>query len=245
MPEKTEFQAGEDVLGAFYSAPAGDGPAPGVILASAIAGINDYVKRAADRLAAAGFATLLIDYYSREGAAPDVSTPQKIGEAVAGLSDPRTLSDINFAIEHLRNLDGVDAENIATLGFCIGGMYAYLAACDENGLKAAVDYYGLIRYSDTNVNKPVSPLDKAADLKAPLLAHFGDFDRLISASDIEDFKRALQENQKPYEMYVYGGAPHAFDEDFRAPVYRPVASAEAWRRSINFLDWHLKRRAPR
>ncbi|MEO1658950.1 MAG: dienelactone hydrolase family protein [Pseudomonadota bacterium] len=244
MADTIEFDAGKETLKA-YIAYAADPSAPGVVMAPAIAGVNPYVLGTADRLAEAGFTTLLVDYYSREGQAPDVSSPQKIGEAVSGLSDPRTLSDIKYAAEYLRRDDRVNEDSIGSFGFCIGGMYAYLAACEDAGLSAAVDYYGAIQYTSTSDNKPISPLDRAEHLSAPLLAHFGDFDRLISADDIAAFRGALQEHQKPYEMFVYGGAPHAFDEDFRPAVYRPAASQEAWQRTITFLDWHLKHQSSR
>jgi dienelactone hydrolase len=42
------------------------------------------------------------------------------------------------------------------------------------------------------------------------------------------------------DYFAHNGAPHAFDEDFRPAVYRPVASKLAWERTMTFLDWHLK-----
>lgn len=225
--------------------PEGVGPFPAVLLLPAIAGVNDYVKAVAQRLAAGGYLTLLLDYYSREGAAPDVSTPEKIGQAVANLPDPRVLSDIGSALRFLEGDTRAATGKIATWGFCIGGMYSFLAACEYDGVAAAVDYYGAIQYGQLSDNKPVSPLDRAPDLKAPLMGHFGDFDRLISPNDVDIFTAALREHQKNHEFFVYRGAPHAFDEDFRPPVFRPAAAREAWSRSVTFLDWHLKGQAPR
>lgn len=225
--------------------PDGKGPFPAVVLLPAIAGVNAYIERTAERLRGLGCFVAVVDYYAREGAAPDVSTPEKIGAAVAGLSDPLVLREVGATVEALRTRDDVLPDAIATFGFCIGGLYAYLSACEHDGIAAAVDYYGTLVYGTTTANKPVSPLDRAAELKAPLLAHFGDFDRLISAVDIAAFGEALRTHQKHHEIFVYGGAPHAFDEDFRPPVFRPAAAQEAWRRSVAFLDWHLRRVAPR
>jgi len=219
--------------------------APAVLLLPAIAGVNDYVRATAARLVSAGYAVLTLDYYAREGVAADVSTPAAISAAVAALPDPRVLSDARAAVAALRERAEVDSERIAAFGFCIGGMYAYLAACEIEGLSCAVDYYGAITYGSTSENKPVSPLDRAAELKAPLLGHFGTWDRLISTSDIDAFEAALQAASKPYELFRYAGAPHAFDEDHRPAVYRSVASRLAWERSLTFLDWHLRRRPGR
>ena len=84
----------------------------------------------------------------------------------------------------------------------------------------------------------------AARLQAPLLGHFGDMDRLIGKDELADFSAQLREAQRHHEIHTYAGAPHAFDEWFRPAVFRPVASAEAWRRSLVFLDWHLRGRLP-
>ena len=243
--DRVDIEAGGETIGAWLARPAGAGQVPAILLLPAIAGVNDYVKGTAARLADAGYATLLLDYYARTGHAPDVSTPEKIGAAVAALSDPEVLKDAAAAVAWLRERGYVDGARIATFGFCIGGMYAYLAACRDLGLAAAVDYYGSIRYAATGPKKPVSPIDAVPALAAPLLAHFGTFDRLISGEDIALFERALQLNQKPYELFVYRGAPHAFDEDFRPAVFRPVAARLAWQRSLAFLDWHLRGRATR
>jgi dienelactone hydrolase len=237
--------AGTETLDFTMAKPDGNGPFPAILLLPAIAGVNDYVNRRAEALRAQGYLTVVIDYFAREGRAPDVSTPQKIGAAVAGLSDPCVLGDVGATVAALRGRDDVIGSAIGALGFCIGGVYSFLSACEDFGIAASVDYYGMIAYAETGPNKPVSPLDKVPELKAPLLAHFGDFDRLISMDEIAAFAAALRDNQKNHEVCVYGGAPHAFDEDERAPIYRPVASGEAWARSLAFLNWHLRRIAPR
>jgi carboxymethylenebutenolidase len=234
-----EFNSGGQRVRSHLMPPKGAGPAPAVILLPAIAGVNDYVVRVGYRLANAGYAVLLLDYYSREGQAPDVTTPERIGVAVEALPDRRVLSDIAGGLDYLRERADVNPARIATLGLCIGGTYAYLAACESDGIAAAVDYYGSIRYTATSPNKPVSPLDRAGDLRAPLLAHFGTADRLISGDDIAAFEQALRTHGRNFELFTYGGAPHAFDEDFRA-VYRPAAAAEAWRRTMTFLNWHCR-----
>ncbi len=219
--------------------------APIVILLPAIAGLNDYVEHRTASLVQSGYRVFLLDYYFRTKTSPDLSSPQKIGEAVAGLSDVMVREDISQAVEYLNKHCEGSKSGIGALGFCIGGMFAFLSGCYEPSLKAVVDYYGLIKYPATNPNKPVSPLDVTPELKAPLLAHFGDHDRLISEADIDEFRSTLKAEQKHFEMCLYSGAPHAFDEDFRPEIYHPVASGEAWNRTIRFLNWHMKAILPR
>ncbi|QLC23914.1 dienelactone hydrolase family protein [Parasphingopyxis algicola] len=237
-----DFDTGEQQLSARLALPQErhEGGVPTVILLPAIAGVNDYISRTAERLAAQGYGVAVLDYYQREGQAPDVSSPEKIGAAVNALPDPRVLRDISSLVKALHDHPDCDGSRIGALGFCIGGMYAFLAGTEQSGLACAVDYYGAIKYAEVSANKPVSPIDRVPDLAVPLLCHFGDYDRLISAKDREEFAAAMQAAQRQYEMFVYHGAPHAFDEDFRLQVFRPAASADAWRRSVAFFDFHLR-----
>jgi carboxymethylenebutenolidase len=121
------------------------------------------------------------------------------------------------------------------LGFCIGGTYAILAASQFEQLRCAVSFYGTIRYATSDL-KPISPLDVAQSLKCPLLGHYGEDDALIPLPDVEALRKELR--SRPAEIYTYPGAGHAFHENFRPEVYRPVAAAEAWRRSTEYLEWY-------
>jgi carboxymethylenebutenolidase len=238
--KKITFDNQGESITAYVSMPKQDGPHPAVIVLSAIAGINDYVKDITTRLSDEGFLGLAIDIYSREGSAPDISSPEKVMQAVANLPDQRVVSDTIAAVQHLKGRDYVKKDGIGVLGFCIGGTHSMLTACETDEIQAAVDFYGLIKYAQTSPNKPHSPIDRVCDLKAPLLTHFGEFDRLISKSDIEEMTATLNEHHKVYELFTYRGAPHAFHEDFRKEVYRPVAAHLAWQRSIKFLQWYLE-----
>lgn len=203
-----------------------------IILLPAIAGVNAYIEARAAALARSGYDCLLLDYYARTGETPDLSSPQKIGAAVGALSDVQVLGDLKESL-------ALASGKVGVMGFCIGGMYAFMAAAKFEAVSASVDYYGSIRYAETSGTKPEDPFGMIGDLAAPVLCHFGDYDRLISEAEISALRNRLREAHKPFEMYVYSGAPHAFDEDFRPEVYRPAASAEAWQRSLTFFNWHL------
>ena len=214
--------------------------APGIVLLPAIAGMDDCLRRVAFRLSASGFAVATLDYFVREGSVPDVSTPAAIDVAVNSLSDHCVLADACGLVSALREYEAIDPQRIDSLGFCIGGMYSLMLSAETSNLSTSVDYYGSIRYAKTSGQKPVSPLDRARSIQAPTLAHAGTFDRLISATDIEALETELKRATRPYELFTYSGASHAFDEDFRPAAYRPVASKLAWERTMTFLDWHLK-----
>ncbi len=214
-----------------------------IVLLPAIAGVNDYIRGTAARLKAAGYRVEIVDYFAGS-TPPDVSTPEKIAAAVESLPDAAVLGRVRSVLERLRRSRAAAGARVGLLGFCIGGMYAMLAACELEGIAAAANYYGTIRYASLSANKPVSPIDRIPALRAPLLAHYGTADRFVPWADVEALERRLTDAGKPFELFRYRGAPHAFDEDFR-PAWRPVAAREAWSRTLTFLDWHLRGRCAR
>lgn len=215
-----------------------------VILLPAIAGINSYVAEVAQQLAARDYSVVLIDYFSREGVTPDLSTPERIGAAVAALDDRRVLAEIAAVTDWLAKA-GIERRHVGLLGFCIGGTYAVLASESERAPGCSVAYYGQLAYREKSAFKPRDAIEAAAHVRAPVLGHFGSKDRLITATEIADFSERLWTTGLAHEVHRYEGAPHAFDEWFRPQVYRPVASAQAWERTLIFLDWHLRQRTAR
>lgn len=223
--------------------PASEPAAHAVVLLPAIAGVNEYVAERAAHLGDAGYMVVVVDYFSRTETKADLSTPERIGAAVAAIDDRRVLADIGDSIAWLNGI-GIPRQHVGMLGLCIGGSYAVLAASQPHGPACAIAYYGQLRYQQRTEHKPLDPMSVASELQVPFLGHFGDMDRLISAQEITAFSAQLHGTQRHHEICTYGGAPHAFDEWFRPGVFRPVASAEAWHRTLVFLDWHLRQRLP-
>lgn len=210
----------------------------GIVILPAIAGVNNYIRRVAARLEAAGWQTDIVDYFEG-GDAPDLSSLPKILAALEGIDDRRVMEAVDKSVRALKSRG---ATSIATLGYCVGGAYSILAGCNVDGLSAVACYYGTLRYGKVSASKPASPLDRVASLRVPLIAHYGSADNFVSPSDVDQLESSLTANCKAYEMFRYSGAPHAFDEDFR-PAYRPVASQEAWDRTLAFLSWYTAAQA--
>jgi carboxymethylenebutenolidase len=141
----------------------------------------------------------------------------KILEAVAALSDTEVGCHMRSAMELLLERADIDGGRVATLGFCIGGTFSILARCQLEGLAASAVYYRTLNYPAMTSRKPLSPISAAGDLKVPLIGHFGELDRFVPLADVTALRTALAESGKSFEIFVYPGAPHAFDEDFRAP----------------------------
>jgi len=237
-PERLCFErAGEPLGGLLLRGPART--APGVVLVPSVHGCNDYVIDVARRLVSQRYNVFVFDLYSRGDKPGDLSSPELIGAAVAGLPDERIALDVAAAGRYLGAHEAVAGEPVAALGFCVGGLYSFLAAAVDGTFAAAVDFYGMIRYRDLSGAKRRQPVDSAEAINAPLLAHFGEGDPWCSGDHVEELKRRLATAGKVHEIYTYPGAGHAFHEFHRPAVYRPVAAAAAWDRSLVFLDYYL------
>jgi carboxymethylenebutenolidase len=142
------------------------------------------------------------------------------------------------ACAYLKAQDFIKGDKIAVIGFCIGGSYALIMACNEN-IKAAVSFYGLPVYNQLTENKPTSPIEFIPKLRAPLLAIFAGDDDFVSQSQVELLKDSLEAHKKNYELKLYPSQRHAFCDDTLPSHYDPAAAQDAWSSAIDFLNRFL------
>jgi carboxymethylenebutenolidase len=98
-----------------------------------------------------------------------------------------------------------------------------LAVQMGSDLAAAVPFYG-VQPSATEVAK----------IKAPLLAHYAEFDTRIT-SGWPAFDAALTAAHVPHEGYVYMSANHGFHNDTTLR-YDETAAKLAWQRTLDWLN---------
>jgi carboxymethylenebutenolidase len=75
-------------------------------------------------------------------------------------------------------------------------------------------------------------------ITAALCLHYGGLDERINAG-IADYEAALKANNKTYELYMYEGANHAFNNDTNTARYNKEAADLAWSRTVAFFKKHL------
>ena len=232
------FTRDGDGLRGYAAWPADGTPAPAIVLIPDVRGVYEHFRDVTRRFADAGFFTFAIDLYSREGA-PDLPDLNAVMGWMAALSDQRVLADVAGAVNFLASRPEVRADAIGITGFCMGGMYALMAAETVPRLAACVGWYGMLRA--VGEHKPDSPLSLAPRLGCPYLGLFGAEDALIPQADIENLRGILTRERKTFEIQVYAGAGHAFFNDARPDAFRAQVAADAWRRAVAFFRRHLGR----
>ena len=215
--------AGSEPLMGYLARPADEGPAPAVIVIQEWWGLNDHIKDVTDRFAAEGFVALAPDLYHGQ-----VTTePDEARKLVMELDFPAAVGEIRSAIDFLQAQDYVAGPKVGVTGFCMGGGLTMQTALVEEDCGAAVAFYG-------------TPPDaeQGANLKAPLMGHFGEADGGIPVPKVEALFAAADEAGIENELYVYEGAPHAFFNDTRNS-YREEAAKQAWERTLTWFGQYL------
>jgi carboxymethylenebutenolidase len=227
-------------IDAFLVTPAeGASSAPAVIVAMEAFGVNSHVREVCRRLASEGYVALAPDFYHRTGKMLTYAYEDpKRREPFSALTNEGIEADIDAALEHLKGVDGVDGARIGIVGFCVGGFMAFLAAC-RTDVATAVCFYGggIVNRREGLKLEPL--LTEADNIKVPVLMLFGDRDSSIPQSDVQAIRKRLAMQPREHEIVVYPGAEHGFNCDERES-FHPEASADAWKRTIKWLELRLK-----
>lgn len=217
-------------VAAYLARPVKAGKYPGVIVIHENEGLNDHIRDIARRLAKEGYVALAPDFLSRQGGT------MKVNPKGGGISNIRETTpwqnvaeDVASGFAYLNVLPDVRADKHGLIGFCWGGEMTFASATQLNALDAAVVFYG----------RSPSPLDSVKNIRAPLMAHYGEKDPGVNKG-IDETMDAMKKYNKVYDHKIYSGAQHAFNNDRNAERYHAQAAQEAWARTLDFLKKNLR-----
>jgi carboxymethylenebutenolidase len=223
-----------------------DGQAhPGLIVLEEIWGVNAHMKEVADRFAAQGYSVLSPELLPQ--GLLEIMTPQmqkdlfdpekralvqpKLREAMSPTQQPEyaknTIAILKECVDYLladKNVNG----QVAVLGFCFGGTYAFHLAAHDDRIKAAVPFYG-----------QAPSEEEIPNIKCPILAFYGDQDAHLMET-LPKLKENMQKNSKQFEPIVYPNVGHAFFNDTNPRAYNPDAAKDAWEKTLGFLKKNLR-----
>ena len=216
--------SGGDMKGYLVQPKSASGKLGGVVVIHENRGLNPHIRDVARRMALEGFVALAVDLLSPQGGTPE--NEDQARDMFSKLDPVTTIANTEASVAYLSKLDATNG-NVGAIGFCWGGGVVNSLATKSPELKAGVAYYGA---------QP--PAADVPNIKAALMLHYGGLDERINAG-IDAYKKALEANGKTFQIFVYDGANHAFNNDTSAARYDKKAADLAWSRTVEFLKQNL------
>jgi len=220
VSQTLEFSGGAG----YFVKPSAEGKYPGVVVIHENRGLNPHITDVARRMAVEGFAVLAVDYLHGLGGTPEDADKAR---DMIGTLKPEDINATSSAALAAVKANAASNGKSGAVGFCWGGGAVNALAVSDPGLNAGVAYYGM-QPAAADVPK----------ITAPLLLQYGGLDERINAG-IPAFEAALKANNKIYEIYVYEGANHAFNNDTNAARYNKDVAELAWSRTVEFLKKYV------
>lgn len=230
MNPDTELRLGQESTPLYIARPPTPPPWPGVLVIHEVFGLNNDIRRIADRFAQNGYLAW----------APDILTgakPMCMFRAIRDLGQGggKTLERARAALQALRESPEIADGRVGVAGFCMGSGYALLLGT-EGLVKAVADNYGQV---------PPEPL---IEKLCPVVASYGAKDRSLRKAPLQ-LEAGLKKAGIPYDLRIYPEAGHSFMNQHEGLLgrlgpqlgmgYVETAAEDAWQRILKFFSAHI------
>ena len=202
MGEQISIQTDAGAMTAYVARPTA-AKAPAVVVIQEIFGVNPFVRGVADALAADGYLAVAPDLFWRIEPGVDITDQSKAewdkAFSLYNVFDVDLgVKDIDSTIDAIRADDGCSGK-VGSVGFCLGGLLAFLTAT-RTDVDAAVGYYGV------GIEKYTGEADQ---IEGALMLHIAQADGFVPKEAQDVITRALK-NHPRVELLTYPGRDHAF-----------------------------------
>ncbi|WP_280567292.1 dienelactone hydrolase family protein [Chromohalobacter sp. 296-RDG] len=205
--------------------PAGKGP--GIVLIQEIFGVNAHMRSVAKQYAQDGYVVLAPDVFWRQEPGVELAYEgadmDKAFKLVGDIDFTVAVKDLASTAQALRQRSECDGD-VTAIGYCMGGILAYLAAIEAGVDRAASFYPGGIH----------KHLDKASRLDVPVQFHFAGNDGHIPAETVDQVRETFADRDD-VTINVYDGADHGFNCWARSAYHRHAA-ALSHGRTLVFIE---------
>lgn len=204
-------------------------PAPGIVVAQEIFGVNQVMRDTCDWLATQGFVAVCPDLFWR--IEPGIQITDKTEAEWKRAFELFGLFDVDKGIEDMKaTLAELRAHEVCngkagSVGYCLGGKLAYLMATRSDS-DANVGYYGV------GLGDLMGEADK---ITKPLMLHIAEKDKFSSPEEIAKVQKGLKGKAT---VHVYAGQDHAFARQ-GGEHYDAASATLANDRTVSFFKEHL------
>jgi len=218
-------------FGAYIAAPA-SGRGPGVVVIQEIFGVNKVMRTIADEFAARGYFALCPDLFWRLEPGVQLTDKtdaewQRAFDLMNRFDQAAGIKDIQNSIAYLKHSVNGCTGKVGAVGYCLGGLLAYLTAA-RTDVDASVGYYGV------NIQ---DKLGEAAQIKKPLMLHIAAKDEYVPPEAQKKIVEGLKGNPLA-TTHTYAEMNHAFARAGGAHYDKACADL-ANGRTATFFRQHL------
>jgi carboxymethylenebutenolidase len=229
MSETVEFKSNGSKASGYLAKPA-TGSGPGVLVIQEWWGLDESLKEMADRLAASGFVALVPDLY--HGQVAGHTEMDKAAKLMQALPPDRAGRDMSGAVDYLASHEAVTTRGIGVVGFCMGGMLAFIIAANRpDKVKAVVPFYGF----------PQGPSEPDwSKMTAAVSGHMAEHDDFFAPAAAQALEKKLRAMGKNVTLTVHAGTGHAFMGPHNAlGTLNTKLAAQIWPQAVSFLKANL------
>jgi carboxymethylenebutenolidase len=218
-------------FGAYLASPA-SGRGPGLVVIQEIFGVNSVMRTIADEFAARGYFALAPDLFWRLEPGVQLSDRtdaewKRAFDLMGRFDQDSGVKDIQTSINYLRHSVAGCTGKVGAVGYCLGGLLAFLTAT-RTDCDAAVGYYGV------NIQEKLS---EAAKIRKPVMLHIAGKDEYVPPEAQKKIIDGLKNNPQ-VTIHSYAAMNHAFARAGGAHYDKACADLANGRTST-FLRQHL------
>ena len=210
----------------YLAEPAASSPAPAVVLASAVHGVDADIQAIADVFAARGFVAAAPDLFWRSIPGPLPREDKRAAER----SQPRLAkiaageADMADTLAHLRTLPSFNGK-AAAMGFCYGGPYSILGP-KRLGYAAGIACHG---------TQMLDYVGELTGVTQPVCIVWGDKDH-VAPPPVLDAYRAIPSRMSNVEVKIFPGVLHGFMMAGNPAAFDQTAHDFAMARALTILE---------
>ncbi len=221
----------------YFAAPKKAGKYATILVVPEIFGMHEYQRDICRRLAKAGYYAITMDPFFRSGDLSKIADIKEVIGKANALEDKIMLADLDAVVAFLGKQPKVNAKKLGITGMCRGGRTVWMYAAHSKQVKAGVSWYGGLNPMPPAM--PLTPMDVADQLSAPVLGLYGGADSGIPQTMVDRMNAGLLAfgKDKQSMIHVYPDMPHAFHADYR-PSYRKEAAEDGWKRMLAWFKKH-------
>ncbi|PRC41317.1 carboxymethylenebutenolidase [Mycobacterium sp. ITM-2017-0098] len=203
---------------------------PTVLVFHGMEGRSDAQLEFAMRLAELGYQAIAVDLFGEDVSRGGIDAT---GAAMAAFVEDRTALAHRLAtvLDTLTAAPAVDADRVAAIGFCFGGLCVLDLARAGHPLVGVASFHGLL-----------TPLPQAAqrEVTAKVIVFHGWDDPFATPEDVVALGREFSGRGIDWQLHAYGNTLHAFMAPFandpaRGVLFSESASRRAWTLAEHFL----------